>query len=113
MNTKQERRKNQRISINHPIYYTGKNSKGKVEEQGVGLALDISADGMMLESPEPIDATDISIHASINKAVTIKVEGLLVYSMPHAEGKYRSGIRFKGDPDQVASFVNQMCNAQE
>lgn len=112
MNTKQERRKNQRISINHPIYYTGKNSKGKVEEEGVGWALDISADGMMFESPEPIDATNISIRASINKVDTIKVEGLLVYSMPYAEGKYRSAIRFNGEPDQVSFFVKQMCNAQ-
>jgi hypothetical protein len=113
MNDMQERRKSHRISINHPIYYTGKNSKGKVEEQGVAVALDISADGMMVESPEPIDATDISIHASINNRDTIKVEGLLVYSMPHADGKYRSGIRFKGDPDQVASFFNRMCRVQE
>ena len=111
MKTMKERRKNNRISISHPIFYSGKNSKGKVEEQGVGLALDISVDGMMFESNEPIDATNISIRASINKRNVIEVEGLLVYSMPYAEGKYRSAIRFNGKPDQVSSFFHQMCNA--
>ena len=111
MNAMKERRKNHRISINHPIFYIGKNSKGKVEEQGVGLALDISVDGMMFESNEPVDATNISIRASINKGNTVEVEGLLVYSMPYADGKYRSAIRFNAKPDQVSSFFNQMCKA--
>lgn len=103
-----ERRKNHRISINHPIFYTGKNLQGKVEEQGIGLALDISLDGMMFESNDPVDATNISIHASINNKDNITVEGLLVYSMPCADGKYRSAIRFNGEPDRVSSFFNQM-----
>ena len=111
MNAMKERRKIHRISINLPIFYTGKNSNGKVEEQGIGLALDISVDGMMFESNEPIDATNISIRASINKGNSVKVEGLLIYSMPYADGKYRSAIRFNEEPDQVSSFFNQMCNA--
>lgn len=111
MNAMKERRKNHRISINHPVFYTGKNSKGNVEEQGIGMALDISVDGMMFESSEPVDATNISIRASFNKGDTVKVEGILIYSMPCADGKYRSAIRFSGEPDQIASFFNQMCNA--
>ena len=110
MNTMKERRDNNRISINHPIFYIGKDSNGKSKEQGVSLALDISSDGMMFESNEPIDSTKISISASINKGDTVWVEGLLVYSMPYAEGKFRTAIRFTGEPDQISSFFNQMCN---
>lgn len=108
-----ERRKNHRISINHPIFYTAKNLDGKVEEQGIGLALDISLDGMMFESNDPVDAINISIHASINKKDNITVKGLLVYSMPYADGKFRSAIRFHGEPDQVSSFFIQMCNSNQ
>ena len=110
MNAIKERRNNNRISINHPIFYTGKNSKRKSEEQGVGLALDISVDGMMFESNEPIYSTKISISALINKCYTVKVEGFLIYSMPYAEGKFRTAIRFTGEPDQNSSFFKQMCN---
>ena len=106
-----ERRKNRRIAINHPVFYTGRNSEGRVEEQGGGLALDISKGGMMFESSEPIDATHISIRASFHKGDSIEVEGHLIYSMPCAEGTYRSAIQFTGDPDQISSFFNQICNA--
>ena len=104
-----ERRKNNRIPINHPIIYVASNPNGQVETQGIGLALDISKDGMMFESNEPIEATELSIHASHNKGEAMKVEAFLVYSMPHSDGKYRSGIRFDGSPDQIAYFVAEMC----
>lgn len=110
MNAMKERRENNRISINHPILYAGRDSIGKSKEQGVGLALDISVDGMMFESNEPIYSKNISISASINKGDTVWVEGLMVYFMPYAEGKYRTAIRFTGEPDQISSFFNQMCN---
>jgi hypothetical protein len=104
-----ERRKNTRISINYPVYYVGMNSNGKVDAQGVGLALDISIDGMMFESDEPVDAMKLSIHASSSSGDTIKADGFLVYSMPHSEGKYRSALRFTGPPDQISHFVSELC----
>jgi hypothetical protein len=113
MDTLKERRKHRRIAINRPIFYTGKNYKGKVEEQGAGLALDISVEGMMFESNAPIDATHISIRAAIDNGDTAEVEGMLIYSMLYAEGKYRAAIRFSGEPDQVSFFFNQMCNAPD
>jgi hypothetical protein len=106
--TMDERRKNSRIPINYPVYYICINSNGNVDAQGVGLALDISIDGMMFESDEPIDATTISIQASSSKGDTIKVDGLLIYSMPHSEDRYRSAIRFQGPPDRISYFVAEL-----
>jgi hypothetical protein len=111
MNAMKERRKNDRIPIHQPIFYTGKNSDGKVEEQGVGLALDISMGGMMFESNEPIDATHMSIRASFHKGTSVTIEGVLIYSMPYGEGTYRSAIQFKGESEQISSFFKQMCDA--
>ncbi len=99
-----ERRQYERFSISYPIIYVVVNDSGQVETQGIGLALDISMDGMMFESSEPIEATQLSIHASRTDGGTLKVDALLVYSMPHVQGKYRSGIRFTGDPDPIARF---------
>jgi hypothetical protein len=85
-------------------------SSGEVEAQGIGEALDISKDGMMIESDEPIEATKLFIHASRNNGGSIKVEGFLVYSMPYSNGKYRSGLRFTGPSEQVTSFLTELEN---
>ena len=104
-----ERRKNKRTPINYPVIYMAIDSNGKVDTQGIGLALDISIDGMMFESDEAIDATKLSIHASSSNGARLKVDGDLIYSMPSAEGKYRSAIRFEGLPDQISLFVAELC----
>ena len=103
-----ERRKSERFAIDYPIIYVASNSDGHIETQGIGLALDISRDGMMLESNEPVDGTDVAVHASFNNGDTMKVNGFLVYSMPYSDGKYRSGIRFCGEPGNVSSFVSKI-----
>jgi hypothetical protein len=105
-----ERRKSERAAINRPIIYMVTDSNGQADTQGIGLALDISDDGMMFESTEPIEAAMLSIQASINSGGTMTVEGFLVYTMPYSDGKYRSGLRFNGPPDQISSFVAEMRN---
>ena len=104
------RRRSERISTNFPIIYVVPNVSGQIETQGLGIALDISMDGMMFESNEPIEATELYIRASSNDGDSMKVEGILVYSMPHSNGKYRSGISFKGASDQVSNFVDEVLS---
>lgn len=104
-----ERRKSERIAISYPVIYVANDANGQIETQGIGFALDISMDGMMFESNEPVEAIQLSIHASYNDGDTLKVDAFLVYSMPHADGKYRSGIRFSGAPDQISNFVKTLC----
>ena len=108
-----ERRKSDRIAISYPVIYVVNDAKGQIETQGIGFALDVSMDGMMFESNEPVEATTLSIHASYNDGDTLKVDAFLVYSMPHADGKYRSGIRFSGAPDQISNFVNILCKLSD
>ena len=107
----QNRRKSDRISTNFPIIYVVLNSSGKVETQGMGVALDISSDGMMFESDEPIEATNLFMRASSGDGNSMKIEATLVYSMPYSNSKYRSGISFKGSSDQVSDFVDGVLTA--
>ena len=107
----QNRRKSNRISTNFPIIYVVPNLNGRVETQGLGVVLDISTDGIMFESNEPIEATNLYIRASGSDGSPMKIEGTLVYSMPYFNGKYRSGISFKGSSDQVSNFVNEVLSS--
>ncbi len=72
--------------------------------------MDVSLDGMMFESNEPIEATKLYIRASCNDGSSVKIEGILVYSMPYSNGKYRSGISFKGASDQISDFVTEVLS---
>ncbi len=103
-----ERRENNRTSINHPVIYMISDTGGQVDGQGVGVALDVSDDGMMFESENPIEATTLFIRASCDDTAPLKIEAALVYSMPHKDGKYRSGIRFVGRQAEIEYFVNNL-----
>ena len=104
------RRKAKREPISYPIIYMVSDSNGQAVTQGLGIALDISMDGMMFESNEPIEETKLYIRASSHDGGSMKVMGILVYSMPYSDGKYRSGIRFKGAADQVSYFVTELLS---
>ena len=90
------------------MFYVGLNSDGNIEAQGAGVAMDISTDGMMFESDDPIDVMQIVIQAASNNEEMMKVKGFLIYSMPFAEGRFRCALQFKDAPDRIARFVEAL-----
>ena len=103
-----ERRKSDRVRIKRPVFYTGTNTDDTMDAHGAGVAMDISADGMMFESDNPIDAMKILIQAASNSGEAIKVKGFLIYSRPDAERKYRCAIKFNDAPDRIARFIDAL-----
>jgi hypothetical protein len=100
-----ERRLHKRMHVNHPMVYIAMDEKGIIREQGVGLAMDVSANGLMLETKEPIREKKLSLRLSIPGDESIAVDGLLVYSMPYRPETYRSGISFDSPGEALSDFM--------
>jgi hypothetical protein len=104
-----EQRKVKRTTIDRPVIYIGIGAGDKIECQGIGRALDISPNGMMMESTEPVYADKLRIRFSTEAGESLEVGGQLIYSMPHSPGTYRIGLMFTGMSKRIADFIAQMC----
>ena len=84
-----------------------------VEVQGVGRALDLSPNGMMFETPDPIYVEKLSIRASTDKGNSLEVSAQLIYTMPNSPGVYRTGVQFTGAAEKIERFVAEMSNQSD
>ena len=100
-----ERRKNPRVSIRCGVFFEYADTRSKEISQDVGIALDISEKGMLLESGTPIQAATIKVMVPANKTKTVEIMGNVIYSIPMPNERYRTGIVFHESGDDTAGLV--------
>ena len=100
-----EKRKDQRIKTQNLIYYFALNESGKMISQGLGIAMDISKGGILLQTVDAIEASLIALAATDRKKNLIKVKGRLAYSKKTSIGTFFSGIKFIGMEKHVTKFI--------
>lgn len=105
-----EQRNHKRTQINHPLVYTAMDGEGNISCQGMAHAVDISPNGMMIETTEPIHAKSLKIRTATSQAANVETTGMIIYSLPHAPNKYRTGLRFNGSAGQRSQFTNELLN---
>ena len=105
-----EQRDHKRTQISHPLVYTAIDGDGNISSQGMALAVDISPNGMMLETREPIHAKAVKIRTTTSQAAIVETTGEIIYSLPHAPKKYRTGLKFNGSGGQRSQFANTLLN---
>ena len=109
-----ERRQQPRKSLRCQVYFICVNADGRESAQDIGVALDISAGGMMLETTTPINTVEIKIVAATADHQQMEADGGVIYSMQVGEGRYNTGIFFQRDSKEEARFVEllmQACDA--
>jgi len=102
-----ERRRHSRVKIDCPVYFIGSDKDGNVTAQDVAVGLNISENGILIESGELINARFIQIMVTSRHKTTLKVRGEIVYSIQAEQGKFKTGIVFGVPPETAASFVNE------
>lgn len=100
-----EKRKYQRIKTQNLISYFSLNESGKMISQGLGIAMDISKGGILLQTADAIESSIITLAATDRKKKLFKVKGRLAYSKKTSIGTYFSGIRFIGMEEHVIKFI--------
>ena len=100
-----ERRKHPRIKTSNLISYHSFDETGKLISHGLGVALDISKGGILLETPYFVESGPIVLAAIDWEKNFVEVKGKLIYSVKESAEMYRCGIEFVGINERVAEFI--------
>ena len=103
-----DRRIHKRIKTQNLISYFAYNEKGELISHGLGIALDVSKGGMLLETPYSIESGFLLLTATDKMKRLMEVKGRLIYSKKASEGTYLCGIEFIGKDEQVKDFITNL-----
>jgi predicted Zn finger-like uncharacterized protein len=103
-----ERRKYQRVETQNLISYFSFDETGKLISHGLGIAMDISKGGILLETTNYIKSGLIVLAATDRERNLIEVKGKLAYSKKTSTGMYFSGIEFIGVNERVTKFIAKL-----
>ncbi len=100
-----DRRKHPRVKTNNLVSYFSFDETGKLISHGLGIALDISKGGILLETPYAIESGLILLGALDWAKNLIEVKGKIVYSEKKSPDIYHSGIEFIGIDERMVEFI--------
>jgi hypothetical protein len=75
---------------------------------GLGIAVDVSKGGILLETPYPIAKGLIVLAATDSVNELFEVKGKLMHSQKASTGTYLSGIEFIGLDERVKNFITNL-----
>jgi len=102
--TTEDRRKHVRINALNLISYSCIDETVQAVAQGMGRTLNVSQDGILLETHVPIDPKHTVALAIGLEDDLINIKGRVVFSMAGGEERFEAGIEFI-DTDEAALEV--------
>ena len=103
-----ERRKNPRVKTQNLISYFSFNETGKMISHGLGIAMDVSKGGVLLETTNYIKPGLIVLAATDRQKNLIEVKGKVAYSKKSSTGTHLTGIEFTGVNARVTKFITKL-----
>lgn len=103
-----ERRKHPRVEVFDPISYLCIDSKGNLSDQNIAVALNVSQNGIQIESFFEIHSEYVMLRfADLDKS-TIEIRGKVIYCTKNESGIFKIGIRLQGTQDENVIFVKKL-----
>ena len=103
-----ERRKYPRVQIYDPISYVGIGSQGIHVGQNVGVARDVSLNGIKIESVCDIETKNIVLTFVDMEQKFIEIPGKVVYSHRNKAGNFEIGISLQGKHKENIEFTKKL-----
>jgi c-di-GMP-binding flagellar brake protein YcgR len=110
---KLDRRKFPRIKICNPISYDSVNQNGIQLDQNMGIALDISQNGILLETAQMIQSKYIYLIFADMKNNLIRIAARVIFSVKNKKGNFKSGINFQGSQEENIRFAKKVIKAYQ
>ena len=108
---KVDRRKFPRVKVFNPVHYDCVDKDGNLLVQNMGLALDISQNGILLETAHKIESKNIYLLFVVVDNELIRITARVVFSVQKKDGKYKAGINFQGAPKENIQFAKKIVEA--
>ncbi len=110
---KLDRRKFPRIKVCNPVAYDCLDKDGVLCEQNMGIALDISQNGILLETAQMIREKNIYLLFVDLEDNMTRIIGRVVFSVKNKDGNFKSGINFQGESDENIAFATKLIQAYQ
>jgi hypothetical protein len=106
-----ERRKQARLESLNLLSYVCFDEQGSAVHQGMGRTINVSTDGILLETHDPIEGGR-TIELTIGlKDDLVDIRGEVVYSHVNQEKGVRTGIKFVHGDDRTLAVLKQFIKA--
>lgn len=106
-----EQRKNPRIKVKVPISYDCYDDDGEMFEQKMGVALDVSIGGMLIETHDLIDANYIKVVFVNKDNKRLSIIGSIIHSRRTENGRAKTGLCFHGNDKENIQFATNIIRA--
>ena len=103
-----ERRKHPRVQIYDPISYVGIGSQGIHVGQNIGVARDVSLEGIKIETVCNIDTKHIVLTFVDLEQKFTEIPGKVVYSRKNDSGNFEIGINLQGKQKENIEFTKKL-----
>jgi c-di-GMP-binding flagellar brake protein YcgR len=100
-----------RVKTQNLISYFSFDKDDNLTSQGMGIAMDISKGGILLETPIPIKSGLLVLSATDRHNNLMELRGRLIHSTQTTTGTYLSGIEFIGVDARVRDFITRLIKA--
>jgi c-di-GMP-binding flagellar brake protein YcgR len=101
-------RKYSRVKTRNLICYFSFDESENMTSQGLGIAMDISKGGILLETPCPIKPGLLVLSATDRDNNLMELRGKLVHSTQTPTGTYLCGVEFVAVDDRVRDFITRL-----
>jgi c-di-GMP-binding flagellar brake protein YcgR len=108
---KTDRRTYPRVDVYSSISYVCIDMDGNLIDQNMGVALNISQSGILLETGRPIKSIIISLMFVDLEENLAEIRGEVAYSKLNESGMYFNGIHFKGSHEENIQFAEKLIRA--
>ena len=98
----------QRVSINKGLSYNGLDINNNIIDRCMGVALNVSQNGIQLETDRIIFTEHILLMYFDYKSNYIATQGKVVYSNKDKSGKFKTGIQLQGTKEENLQFVKKL-----
>ncbi len=103
-----ERRIYPRVRTCNLISYMAIRENGQVVDQGMGRVLNISQNGIFLETPRLLFADYVSLMSVDVNNNLIEIKGKVVYSGIHGSGMIGNGVCMQGEHHENIQFAAKL-----
>ena len=103
-----ERREYPRVETCNLISYLSVRENGQIIDQSMGKALNVSQNGILLETNRIISSGNISLMTVDLDNKLIEIKGKVVYSKENGYGKFGNGVTFLDNHEQSIKFVSSL-----
>lgn len=103
-----DQREYPRVEACNLISYTVTDPGGNPTDQRMGKALDVSQNGICLETARQVKSEYISLMTSDVEENLIEIKGRVAYSKKSEQNLFRTGIRLEGTHDENIRFAKKL-----